>query len=56
MRKINIVVLALLNLVLANTLAFGEGAKTPAGAKGDAATAGNSITKPSPAQQASFAH
>ena len=53
MRKMNIVILALVTLVLANTLAFGEGGKTPAGVKGDAAAYGNSVTKPAPTEQVS---
>lgn len=52
MKKVNIVVMALINLVLANTLALAEGGKNTAGVNADAAAADDSITKPAPVNRA----
>ena len=40
MSKVNIIVLALVSLILANTLALGQGGKSPASARENVATSG----------------
>lgn len=45
MSKVNIIVLALVSLMLANTLALGQGGKPPASVRGNAAASGERMTE-----------
>jgi hypothetical protein len=52
MSKVNIIVLALASLMLANTLAFGEGGQPPASERGNAGTFGDRALEPEQIAQA----